>query len=314
MPEASKRKKILKRAIPILCVALLAAALVIFDVPEGIKEIVFGDPSIPKDFGRTESLDIAFFDVGQGDCSLIGCEGKYVLIDAGENDKGYLVLRYLDKLKVRKVDVMILTHPHSDHIGGADVIIENIDVDKLYMPDTVTATAAFESVLDAAGDKGVAIDIPDVGDTLDLAGMTVTFLHPPKGKEFSNMNDVSVAAKIENIYGSALFSGDIESEAENDILSVGIDLKADVLKAAHHGSNTSSSEAFLCAVYPQYAVISCGENNDFGHPHKEALERLQNIGAEVYITYEKGNIYIRFTDTDNDIATDETEISFAVNK
>jgi beta-lactamase superfamily II metal-dependent hydrolase len=272
----------------------LAAALVLLDVPGGIKKIVFGAPSIPKDFGQAEALDIAFFDVGQGDSSLIGCDGKYILIDTGENDRGYLILRYLDKLKVRKIDIMILTHPHSDHIGGADVIIENMKVGKLYMPDTVAATSSFESVIDAAADKDIGVTIPGVGDVLDLGGMTVTFLHPPQGKEFENMNDVSAVVKIENVYGSALFTGDIESEAENDILSAGFDLGADLLKAAHHGSSTSSSEEFLGAVSPQYAVISCGESNDFGHPHEETLERLQNAGAHSYITYETGNIYFSF--------------------
>lgn len=304
MSEKRKINPIIKRAVLILCVALLAVTLVFFDIPKGLKAIVFGNPNIPKAFGRSESLDIAFFDVGQGDSALIGCNGKYVLIDAGENDQGNILLRYIDKLKVKKIDVMILTHPHSDHIGGADVIIENIDVGKVYMPDVVSPTLSFESVIDAMGEKDIAIKIPNVSDVLDMQGMIITFLHPPHSKEFENMNDVSIVVKVQNSFGSALFTGDAESAAENDILASGADITADVLKAGHHGSSTSTSFEFLNAVSPSYAIISCGEYNDFGHPHEEVMDLLGDANVRSFITHEKGNIYISFSEEGTHITTE----------
>ncbi len=295
MPKGNKLNSFSKRAILISCVALLAVAMVLLDIPSGLRNIVLGNPNIPKDFGKTQALDIAFFDVGQGDSSIIGCNGKYVLIDAGENDKGYQILRYLDKLKVKKIDIMILTHPHSDHIGGADVIVERMKIGSIYMPDAAIATLSFESVLDAIKENDIEVYVPEVGDKLDLNGMLITFLHPAAEKEFENMNDVSIMIKAENSYGSALFTGDGEAEAERNVMETGLDIAANVLKVGHHGSSTSTSEEFLRAIDPDYAVISCGEYNEFGHPHDEVTDMLESFGINIYITYEEGNVYFSFS-------------------
>lgn len=300
-----KKKKIyIKRAIQIICVALIFTVMVFLDFPSGLKAIIFGNPNIPKDFGKTSALDIAFLDVDQGDCALIGANNTYIMIDAGENDKGYEILRYLDMLKVKKIDIMILTHPHSDHIGGADVIIESINVGKVYMPDEVLATSSFESVIDAIEENDIEILIPNVGDKLSLDGFELTFLHPECGKVYENINDVSIVAKVENIYGSALFAGDVEKIAESDMLLSGANLKADVLKVGHHGSSTSTTEEFLVAICPKNAVISCGEHNDFGHPHDEVIDMLESQDINYYITHEKGSVFFSFTESGLEINTE----------
>jgi competence protein ComEC len=269
--------------------------MIYLDIPEGIQEIVLGYEYIPDDFGRTHALDVAFLDVGQGDCSLIGSRGQYVLIDSGENEMGNKVLRYLDQLEVDTIDVMILTHPHSDHIGGADIVIKDKEVKSVYMPDAASNTKTFEDVLDAVDESGLEIDIPDVGDVLKLDGMTIEFVHPKEGEEYDNANNVSITVRILNEYGSALFTGDIEASAEREILSTGLDIKSDVLKVSHHGSSTSTTEEFFLAADPKFAVISCGKNNEFGHPHDETMELLGEYGTDVYLTNEGGNIYFSFS-------------------
>lgn len=278
--------------------------MILLDFPPGLKNIVLGNPNIPKDFGSTSALDIAFFDVGQGDCALIGINNAYIIIDTGDEDKGYQILRYLDKLNVKNIDTMILTHPHSDHIGGADVLMENIKVNNICIPDAANITNSFESILDVADKYKVHISIPNIGDKLYFEGMELTFLHPEKGKEFENMNDVSLVVKVENSYGSALFAGDAESIAELDMLSSKIDLNADILKAGHHGSMTSTSEEFLDAVAPSKVIISCGEHNDFGHPHEQVIDLLKSKNINYYITHEKGSIYFSLTESGLKITTE----------
>ena len=277
--------------------------MIYLDIPAGIQEIVLGYEYIPEDFGQTQALDVAFLDVGQGDCSLVGSNGQYVLIDSGENEMGNTVLRYLDQLKIDTIDVMILTHPHSDHIGGADVVIKGKDVKSVYMPEATSNTKTFEDVLDAVDENGLEIDIPDVGDVLELDGMTIEFVHPSEGEKYDNKNNVSITVRILNGYGSALFTGDIEASAEREILATGLDIKSDVLKVSHHGSSTSTTEEFFLAADPKFAAISCGKNNEFGHPHDETIELLNKYGTDIYSTYEEGNIYFSFNGEGVTVAT-----------
>ncbi len=222
MDNKTKKTKPNAKAILTTCIAFLAAIMIYLDIPAGIQEIVLGYEYIPEDFGQTQALDVAFLDVGQGDCSLVGSNGQYVLIDSGENEMGNTVLRYLDQLKIDTIDVMILTHPHSDHIGGADVVIKGKDVKSVYMPEATSNTKTFEDVLDAIDENGLEIDIPDVGDVLELDGMTIEFVHPSEGEKYDNTNNVSITVRILNGYGSALFTGDIEASAEGKYLLPGL--------------------------------------------------------------------------------------------
>ncbi len=232
------------------------------------------------------NVRVHFIDVGQGDSMLIEGSGESVLIDAGENDQGDEVLAYLAQAGIDKIDIAIGSHPHSDHIGGMDTVIEGIDVEMLLMPDVpdsiVPTTRTYLGMLDAAEEKDVAAYFAYPGDSYAICGGTLTVLGPVK--DYKDLNDESLVVRFDFGETSFLFTGDQEAEAEKDLLASGADVSADVLKIGHHGSSTSTSKEFFDAVSPKIAVIECGEGNDYGHPHRETMELLAAAGVDVYRT------------------------------
>lgn len=235
------------------------------------------------------NLEVHFIDVGQGDATLIKCDGHFMLIDAGNNDKGTLVQNYLQKQGVETLDYVIGTHPDADHIGGMDVVLYKFDCKTIIMPDVANNTRTYDDVVQTMKNKGYQTTYPVVGETYTIGGATFTIIAP--NKEYGNdMNSWSVGVLLQNGNHRFLFTGDAEEGAEQDILQNGIDISADVYKVAHHGSNTATSQAFLDAVHPTYAVISAGEGNSYGHPHAEVLNRLRAAGVSVFRTDEQGTI------------------------
>lgn len=233
-------------------------------------------------------LRVDFLNVGQADCALLSTNGHYMVIDGGNNGDADRILSYLEKQGVEKLDAVVGTHPHEDHIGSLDAIINHFDVDAVYMPKIMHTSKTFEDVLDAVANKGLKIKSPSPGDTIDFNGLEIEVLGPQR--EYKDFNNNSIVLKVNAGETAFLFTGDAEETAEKDILQAGYDLQADVLKVGHHGSSTSSSQAFLQAVKPKYAVISVGVGNSYHHPEEEALQRLQSIGAEIYRTDLQGNI------------------------
>lgn len=233
-------------------------------------------------------LRVDFLNVGQADCALLSTNGHYMVIDGGNNGDADTILSYLEGQGVEKLDAVVGTHPHEDHIGSLDAIINHFDVDAVYMPKIMHTSKTFEDVLDAVANKGLKIKSPSPGDTIDFNGLEIEVLGPQR--EYKDFNNNSIVLKVNAGETAFLFTGDAEEIAEKDILQAGYDLQADVLKVGHHGSSTSSSQAFLQAVKPKYAVISVGVGNSYHHPEEEALQRLQSIGAEIYRTDLQGNI------------------------
>ena len=233
-------------------------------------------------------LRVDFLNVGQADCALLSTKGHYMVIDGGNNGDADTILSYLEGQGVEKLDAVVGTHPHEDHIGSLDAIINHFDVDAVYMPKIMHTSKTFEDVLDAVANKGLKIKSPDPGDTIDFNGLEIEVLGPQR--EYKDFNNNSIVLKVNAGETAFLFTGDAEETAEKDILQADYDLQADVLKVGHHGSSTSSSQAFLQAVKPKYAVISVGVGNSYHHPEEEALQRLQSIGAEIYRTDLQGNI------------------------
>ena len=229
----------------------------------------FGSSSSPDDLTLdlpgSGTVSVHFIDVGQGDSILVSGSGQNVLIDAGENDQGETVLSYLAEQEVGSIDLAVGTHPHSDHIGGMDTVIEGITVKELLMPDVpdsiVPTTRTYLSLLSAAEKEGTEMLYGYLGDSFSLCGGTFTVLGPTA--DYKDLNN--------------------DSDAK---------LSADVLKVGHHGSRTSTSKAFLSAVDPQIAVIECGTGNDYGHPHTEVMDRLEQADITVYRTDLDGNIVI----------------------
>lgn len=235
------------------------------------------------------TLKVHYIDVGQADSILIQQNGQNMLIDAGNNPDGNLVVNYLKSQGVSKLDYVIGTHPHEDHIGGLDVVIKAFNIGKVYMPKATATTATFKDVVSAISSKGLKITTPTVGSTINLGDASATIL-APNGSGYEDANNYSIAIKLKYGNNSFLFMGDAEDVSENEILAKGLDVKADVLKVGHHGSSSSTTSAFLNKVSPKYAIISVGKGNTYGHPHKPIMDRLKASGITVYRTDEAGTI------------------------
>lgn len=252
-----------------------------------------------------DALRVHYIDVGQGDSELIELPNDEVmLIDAGENDKGGVVVDYIKSQGIDKIDYLVGTHPHSDHIGGLDTVIDELETGKIYMPKVASDTKTFNDVLDAVERKGLSVNTAKSGvEVLKSDDLSVTFVAPVR-ETYKSLNNVSAVVKIVYKNSSFLFTGDAEEQAEEDITA---DVRADILKAGHHGSSTSSSWDFLNRVNPSCAVISCGEGNEYGHPHTETLEKLSEIGAAVYRTDLDGTVIIETQGDGYTVYTENSE-------
>lgn len=244
------------------------------------------NPGIPEG-GST--LEVHYLDIGQGDATLLVCDGEAMLIDAGENDKGTQIQNYLTHLGIEELTYVIGTHPHSDHIGGMDVVIYKFDCENILMPDHERDNKTYKDVINAVEIKDYEITVPEVGDTFSLGSAQFQIV-APNGTGYESINDYSIALLLTHGENTFLFTGDAQETSEKEMLKNGLDIDADVYQVGHHGSYSSSSERFLKEVTPEYAVISCGEGNDYGHPHAEVMNRLRAFGVEVFRTDEQGTI------------------------
>ena len=252
------------------------------------------------EFVAQEDLLIDFIDVGQADSILVRNQDKVMLIDAGTNEAGETVVNYLKNLEITKIDYLIGTHPHEDHIGGLDDVINNFDIGQIYMPKIETTTKTFEDVLEAIENKNLTVTSPNKGDKIELGQAVGEFMTEPILDE-DNLNVSSLVLRLEFGNTSYLFMGDAEEENEETIRWP----KTDVLKVGHHGSSTSSSESFLEQVQPQYAVIMAGKDNSYGLPTQETIDKLTNMGSEIYRTDEDGTIQMTSDGNAIEIKTNE---------
>ena len=247
----------------------------------------FSNP-LPVTAANTDEMKVHFIDVGQGDATLITCGGHAMLIDSGDDSKGTAIQNYLKKQNIKKLDYLILTHPDADHIGGAPVIITKFAIDKVFVSNYEKDTKTYQKLIQALDDKRLKYTTPSVGSQYSLGTATITILAP--NDTYDNPNDASIACIIQNGSNKFLFTGDAGEDAEKDILDNGINISADVYHVGHHGSRYSTSKDFFDAVKPSYAVISCSEDNSYGHPHAETLNTLRMNGVKVYRTDEEGTV------------------------
>lgn len=234
-------------------------------------------------------LEVRFIDVGQADSALLLCDGESMLIDGGNVADSDTIYTVLDYYGLDYIDCVVCTHAHEDHVGGLSAALAKADVGVIYAPKTTANTKAYSNFAAKAEERGVEITHPSFGDSFGLGGSVVTFLGPVT-EDGKDLNNTSVVLKVEYGDVSFLFTGDAETEEEEEILEAGADVSADVLKVGHHGSVTSTSYVFLREVMPKYAVISVGKSNDYGHPHEEVLSRLRDAGVKLYRTDMQGDV------------------------
>ena len=256
------------------------------DLKTSIKSIRGTQEKVKIKTDTNGSLIVSFIDVGQADCILLRQADDAMLIDAGNNEDGALVVDYLKSLDIDRINYVIGTHAHEDHIGGLDNVIYNFNIEKVFMPKVATTTKTFEDVLDAVKTKGLKISTPNIGDEFDLGKAKVKVLYIDNNAK--DLNDTSIVVHVYYGENSYLFMGDASTKVEKELLDE--DIKADVLKVGHHGSQYSSNLDFLKAVAPKYAIISVGDKNIYDHPKATTLEKLESVNAEIYQTSELGTI------------------------
>lgn len=269
------------RFLAFLCAVLLLFSLSACSLPPTQQP---SDPDenktvTPKPVITGEGLSVTMIDVGQGDSFLLQADGQAMLIDAGEYSTREAVLSSLEAHGVTKIDYLVGTHPHADHIGAMSTVVDSYEIGTVLMPKASSNSKAFLSLLESIDGKGLSITAPKPGDTFSFGEGSVTVLSP--GDKDYDTNNVSIVLRV--LYGDVafLFTGDAEAVAEKDILAAGYDVSAQVLKVGHHGSSTSTSQAFWDAVSPQIALISCGANNSYGHPHEETIATLESTGCTI---------------------------------
>lgn len=239
-------------------------------------------------------LIVDYIDVGQADSILVRNESHSMLIDAGNNEDGKDVLNFIKEKGITKLDYVIGTHPHEDHIGGLDDIINSdLEIENILMPKISTNTKTYEDVLDAILNKGLSVVAPKKDDTFEIGKAKCTVM-TDSILDQDNLNLSSIIIRLEYGENSFLFMGDAEEENEKQINWP----KTDVLKVGHHGSKTSSSENFINQVQPKYSIIMVGKDNSYKLPKQETIDKFKNIGSEIYRTDENGTIEINSNGVD----------------
>jgi competence protein ComEC len=237
-------------------------------------------------------LEVHFLDVGQADATLLRHDEVTVLIDTGHWQRSD-VIDHLDDLGVEQLDLVVVTHPHADHVGQFDQVLETYDVDEVWWSGSETTTQTFERALDALEASDAAYEEPRAGDTTTLGPLEVEVVNPPEDVDLGDLHDANLAMRITFGELRLLFTGDAEAATEERMVEqAGGTLAADVLQLGHHGSDTSTTPDLLDAVDPEVAVYSAGTDNTYGHPHAEVLDRLDAAGVTVHGTPEDGTVVV----------------------
>lgn len=265
-----------------------------------------------EDIIKSEELQIYFFNVGQADCILVRNNGKNMLIDAGDNEDGPLLVEYIRKLGISRIDYLIGTHVHEDHIGGMDNIIKEFDIGEIYIPYTTNKSKRkfYEEVISEIKQKGLVVNYKEKGDKFELgeAKCEIKSIDNSDPTSSSGINSTSIVIQMEANNNKYLFMGDAEDDVETNSKIIWEDI--DVLKVGHHGSDTSSTEQFIDKVLPEIAIISVNSNtNSYGHPSETVIKRLESKECEIYRTDKSGTILLINKNGTNEVKTLNTKVN-----
>lgn len=293
-----KKYKMSKKTVIIFVIVLLLIAW-------AVRDMMINMESPKEPFIPSGTYSVEYIDVGQADCIYITNQEETMLIDAGNNEDGELVCDYLENKGVKTIDYLIGTHPHEDHIGGLDNVIDTFEIENIYMPDVSADTKTYDDVLDSAKSKNMDIESPKVGDKWELGNAKCEVLSSSTAEDKSNLNEWSIVIYMQIGEVTFMFTGDCESGTEKNILDLHKDIDTTYYKVAHHGSSTSNTKEFLKEVNPQTSIISSGKDNSYGHPHKEVLKELEKYG-DVYRTDKDGTVIVTTNGESSEISTVKT--------
>lgn len=259
-----------------------------------IFSVYFGKDIVSTDIGTpTGVIEISYLDVGQGDAAYIKVNDFDILIDAGPKSDSDKLMKQLEEKNIDDFEIVIATHPHEDHIGGMTKVFEKYDVESFYMPKVTNTTKTFENMIKAVSNEGLTAKVIKEGTSFDLGEGCRIDVYSPMQESYDNFNDYSPIMKLTYGNKSFIFTGDAEKTVEKEVVEkYSKELKADVIKFGHHGSSTSSTKEFIEAISPKYGIISCGLDNSYGHPHRETLSIIDEMGIETYRTDKQGQITI----------------------
>lgn len=268
------------------------------------------DSNINSTDTKIKDLTVEYIDIGQGDCSLIRLpDGRNMLIDGGTQATANQLTEHLKNLNITDIDILVATHPHEDHIGGLDNVINNFSIGEVFMPqiskEDMPTTRIYEQFLEAVKAKGCSVTRAAAGTVISNEEHLEICCLSPASSNYGNLNNYSVVIKMTYYDITFLFMGDAETEIEKQIMKDYPDLGADVIKVGHHGSVTSSSAKFIKQISPAVAIISCGIDNRYGHPRPEILSRYQKSGADIYRTDKQGNITVKCNGRNYTVSTEK---------
>jgi len=307
MDKPEKTSRIFRASVPVAIFFVLVSCVIATGCLENVIIPVFTNTGHTHLAGNNGKLSVYFLDVGQGDSTLFIVDGKTILIDAGEVDMGDRVVSDLRNLGVTRIDLLVATHPHSDHIGGMQRVLAAFPVGRVLDSGLPHPSSIYEHFLETIDQKNIPYRVAEQGQTIDVdPALRVLVLSPPAQRIGDDPNINSLVLRIS--YGTIdfLMTGDLGGEGEDALIRSGYPLDAEILKVGHHGSSSSTSPAFLARVRPELGVLFVGKDNPYGHPHQETLDLLKESGVTVYRTDRDGTVVVR---TDGMSYSVKTEIN-----